>query len=30
VGGEVVFSGDPNLDGSVGKILSFDPPHHLA
>jgi uncharacterized protein YndB with AHSA1/START domain len=30
VGGEVVFSGDPNVDGSVGHILRFDPPHSLA
>jgi uncharacterized protein YndB with AHSA1/START domain len=30
VGGKVAFSGDPNVDGSVGKVLRFDPPHHLA
>jgi uncharacterized protein YndB with AHSA1/START domain len=30
VGGEVVFSGDPNVDSSVGEVLRFDPPHHLA
>jgi uncharacterized protein YndB with AHSA1/START domain len=30
VGGQVVFSGDPNVDGSVGEVQRFDPPHHLA
>jgi uncharacterized protein YndB with AHSA1/START domain len=29
-GGEIRFSGDPNVDGSTGTVLAFDPPQRLA
>ncbi|MFG2944388.1 SRPBCC family protein [Streptomyces adustus] len=29
-GGTVVFSGDPNMPGSTGRVLAVDPPHALS
>jgi uncharacterized protein YndB with AHSA1/START domain len=29
-GGTVKFSSDPHVEDSVGTVLAFDPPHHLA
>jgi uncharacterized protein YndB with AHSA1/START domain len=30
VGGDIVFSGDPNHEGAASKVLAIDPPRHLA
>jgi uncharacterized protein YndB with AHSA1/START domain len=30
VGGQITFSGDPHAEPTAGRILVFDPPHHLA
>lgn len=30
VGGSVVFTGDPNLPATAGRVLAYDPPRRLA
>ncbi|MFC6083774.1 SRPBCC family protein [Sphaerisporangium aureirubrum] len=30
VGGKITFSGDPNMEGTTGEVLEFEPPRRLA